>query len=127
MMRLIDEAGLYCDVVSGGGDLHRPQGRPEPKGLYFHGNNRDSRRMEMAIEEGVGTIVIDHAHDLDLIEDIATEPVSVLLRVNPGIRLVATSTSRPLPNDSKFGMSIGQSPKTTSLGRQAGRQRPCRL
>ena len=108
MAKLIQQEGLSLDVVSGG-ELYTAYkaGYPMAK-VYFHGNNKSLKELQMALDYGVGTIVLDNVFEyhrlVDLIED--TQSINVLLRVNPGIEAHTHEYIATTKNNSKFGMSI---------------------
>ena len=60
MCKLVEEQGLYLDVVSGG-ELFTAYkaGFPLNK-VYFHGNNKLPSEIEYALENGVENFVIDN-------------------------------------------------------------------
>lgn len=109
LARLFQEEGLGLDVVSGGEmAVARAVGFP-PERVYFHGNNKSPRELEEALEWGVGRIVVDSFHELELLEGIAGERgcvQEVLLRLSPGVdpHTHAHTTTGVL--DSKFGFPL---------------------
>ncbi len=59
------EEGLGCDVASGG-ELHLAlRAGFEPERLYLHGNAKSEAELRMALEAGVGTVVIDNEQDAE--------------------------------------------------------------
>lgn len=109
MAKLISEEGLSMDVVSGG-EIYTAikAGFPMEK-VYFHGNNKTREELELAIENDLGTIVIDHRQEIDTLEAMLKEKgktQSVLLRVNPGIDAHTHDYIKTSKLDSKFGESI---------------------
>ena len=57
------EEGLGCDVASGG-ELHLAlRAGFEPERLYLHGNAKSEAELRMALEAGVGTVVLDNEQD----------------------------------------------------------------
>ena len=109
LAKLVHEEGLGFDVVSGG-ELAVIIASGIPAGdVYFHGNNKTPDELEMALDSGVGRIVIDNAYELDLLDRLArARGVSqdVLLRVSPGVdpHTHAHTTTGTL--DSKFGLAM---------------------
>ena len=109
LAKLVHEEGLGFDVVSGG-ELAVVMASGIPAGdIYFHGNNKTPDELEMALDSGVGRVVIDNAYELDLLDGLArARGVSqdVLLRVSPGVdpHTHAHTTTGTL--DSKFGLAI---------------------
>ena len=86
--RLVAEEGLGADVVSGG-ELYTlyKAGFPMEK-VFFHGNNKTPDEIELALNCGVGHIVVDNKYELELLNRIANEKnvnQRILFRIKPGI------------------------------------------
>ena len=61
VLRVFAEEGLGCDVASGG-ELHLAlRAGFDPAQLYLHGNAKSVAELRMALDAGVGTIVLDNA------------------------------------------------------------------
>lgn len=106
---IINEENLFIDVVSGG-ELYTvlKAGFPAER-VYFHGNNKLNKELEMAFENNVGTIVIDNKYEFEKIEEMLKDTdkkQKVLLRVNPGIDAHTHEYIKTTKLDSKFGESI---------------------
>ena len=73
MAKLVDQCGMCVDVVSGG-ELYTAikAGFPAEK-IEFNGNNKSRKELEMAIEYGIGRIIVDSLQELAIIEDICKE------------------------------------------------------
>ena len=65
MCKLIQEEGLCLDVVSGGELYLAIKSGFPAKRIYFHGNNKSYTELEMAVEYGVGRIVVDNFFELE--------------------------------------------------------------
>ena len=109
LARLINEEGIGLDVVSGG-ELAVAKAVEFPsEAIYFHGNNKGADEMKMALDYGLGRIVVDSFHELSLLDELAREKGAIqdiMLRVSPGVdphTHVHTTTGIL---DSKFGFSI---------------------
>lgn len=106
---IMDEEGLYLDVVSKG-ELHTALAANFPaERIHFHGNNKSYAELKMAIENQIGCIVIDNFHEIQLIESIldkTEQTVKVLLRVSPGIDVDTHKYIRTGNEDSKFGFNM---------------------
>jgi diaminopimelate decarboxylase len=65
VLRLFAEEGLWCDVASGG-ELHLAlnAGFP-PERIVMHGNAKSEAELRMALEHGIGLIVIDNFDEID--------------------------------------------------------------
>ncbi|QQK07570.1 diaminopimelate decarboxylase [Miniphocaeibacter halophilus] len=109
MAKVIKEENLFIDVVSGG-ELYTVLKANFPKDkIYFHGNNKLKKELKLAIENNIGTIVIDNKDEIrrlkELLEDTEKKQ-KVLLRVNPGIDAHTHEYIKTTKLDSKFGESI---------------------
>jgi diaminopimelate decarboxylase len=73
LAQLFAEEGLDLDVVSGG-ELHvaLAAGFP-PERIHFHGNNKSPEELAQALAAGIGRIVVDNFHELDLLAEL-TDP-----------------------------------------------------
>jgi len=109
MARLAVEEGMDLDV-STGGEIHVALAAGvAPERLVFHGNNKSSRELKLAMEAGVGRIVIDSMVEIDRIEELVEDgspSPTVLIRVNPGVEAHTHDFLRTGVADSKFGISI---------------------
>ncbi|MFC1954188.1 diaminopimelate decarboxylase, partial [Chloroflexota bacterium] len=106
---IFKEEGLGLDVVSGGEiGIIQSAGFPLEK-VYFHGNNKSAEEIRLALEWGVGHIVVDNFHELKMLGEIAKEKgcvPDILLRLSPGVdphthRYITTGNV-----DSKFGFPL---------------------
>jgi diaminopimelate decarboxylase len=109
MYRIADAEGLGVDVVSIG-ELYTAMSVAFPaEKICYHGNNKTEEELQMAVEYGVGRIVVDNLDELDLLDQIAEKNqknVAVLLRLTPGIDAHTHSFVQTGQIDSKFGMTI---------------------
>jgi diaminopimelate decarboxylase len=107
MCRLVDEEGLSLDVVSGGELYTAKQAKFPMNKIIFHGNHKTRDELQLALDDKVGLIVLDNPFEMETILALKpTQPVSVLLRVNPGIEAHTHDYIATSRLDSKFGMSI---------------------
>src|SRR5579862_4537203 len=68
VMALFASEGLGCDVASAG-ELHLAlRAGFDPAAIVHHGNARDDSELQMAIDAGVGHIVIDNAGDIERLD-----------------------------------------------------------
>jgi len=109
MARLVHSEGLRLDVATGG-ELHvgLAAGVP-PERMVLHGNNKSIEELSVALNVGVGRIVVDSNDEMDRIEALvaagAPRP-SVMLRINPGIEVHTHEHVRTGNLDSKFGFPL---------------------
>jgi diaminopimelate decarboxylase len=75
--------------------------------VYFPGNNKSAEELEMALQWGVGHIVVDNFHELNMLRDIAGErKADILLRLTPGIDPHTHQYTTTGTVDSKFGFTL---------------------
>ena len=103
VLRVFAEEGLSCDVASGG-ELHLAlRAGFEPERLYLHGNAKSEAELAMALEAGVGTVVIDNEHEADRLQALGGGP-RLLVRVVPGVDADTHEHILTGQAGSKFGM-----------------------
>ena len=107
--RIVNEEGFGVDVVSGG-ELYTAlkAGFPASK-IYFHGNNKTSDELKMAIENGVGRIVVDNKEELHALNKIAGKHgkvADISFRIKPGIDAHTHDFIKTGQIDSKFGVAL---------------------
>lgn len=109
MCKLINEEGLYLDVVSGG-ELYTANKVNFPMDkILFHGNNKTVEEIEMGVELGVGRFVVDNYYELDLLERICEQKnkkQAVYFRITPGIEAHTHNYIQTGQIDSKFGFAL---------------------
>src|ERR1700733_6411940 len=107
--RLLAEEGLACDVASGGELFLALRGGFDPARIYFHGNAKSESELREALAAGVGHIVIDSLHELELLERVVASDggrrQEVLIRVTPGVAGDTHHAISTGQTDSKFGFS----------------------
>ena len=108
MCKLINEEGLYLDVVSGG-ELYTAYKANFPmEKIYFHGNNKTFEEIEFGIKLGVGRFVVDNIEEIIKINEIAEsydKKQDIYLRLTPGIEAHTHDYIKTGQIDSKFGFA----------------------
>lgn len=107
---LIHEEGLGMDVCSGGELWTALAAGFPPSRLYFQGNGKAEDELRLALEAGVGRVVVDNHEELARLQRLCSElkrRVRVLLRFAPGVeagahRHLSTGTAH-----AKFGFLPG--------------------
>jgi diaminopimelate decarboxylase len=108
--RILAEEGLGCDVASAGELAIALAAGFDPAHVLLHGNAKSDLDVRMALEAGVGVIVVDNGDDVDRLERLASGTQRVLLRVNPAVpgeTHAAMDTGSP---EAKFGVSVDEAP-----------------
>lgn len=116
---LIDE-GLGLDAVSAGELYVGLNAGMPPEELSLHGNNKGMDELRMAIDAGIGKIIVDNFDEITMLRELTDdreEPVTVLLRVNPGVDVHTHKKISTGIADSKFGLPIadGQAARAVAL------------
>ena len=108
--QVINEEGGHVDVVSGGElATAKAAGFPMDR-VSFHGNNKSPEELAMAVDSGVGVIILDNFQEIDLLSAILKEKgkwAKVMLRVTPGISAHTNEYIQTGQVDSKFGFDLG--------------------
>ena len=109
LLRLIKEEGLGLDVVSEGElGIAKSVDFPMEK-VYFHGNNKSQRELELALKWSIGRIVVDNFHELEMLDKITKEldvKQDILLRMTPGVDPHTHRYTSTGSLDSKFGFPL---------------------
>ncbi len=109
MYRIMKEESMGIDVVSGG-ELYTALSVDFPvERIFFHGNNKTDAELKLAIQAGVGHIVVDNLEEMHRLNDFASAAnrvMHIFLRVKPGIDAHTHSFIRTGQIDSKFGFAL---------------------
>ena len=109
LVKMLSEEGLGLDVVSGGELAVAIAGGLSTTQVYFHGNNKTPQELREAVQQGIGRVVVDSFHELQLLDEISGElgkKQEILVRVSPGIDPHTHAYTTTGIIDSKFGFSI---------------------
>ncbi|RQD73281.1 MAG: diaminopimelate decarboxylase, partial [Candidatus Syntrophonatronum acetioxidans] len=109
MCRLLQEEGLSLDVVSGGELYTALKADYPPEKIYFHGNNKTTEEINLALKSGAGRFVADSLAELELIDYLAGEmgkEAKILLRIKPGVVPDTHQYIQTGQIDSKFGLGL---------------------
>lgn len=107
--RIAAEEGLGVDCVSPGEIYTAARAGFPTERIYFHGNNKTDADIRFALDNKVGTFVVDNLEELESLSREAEQrgiTQRILLRITPGIdphthKAVVTGNI-----DSKFGSAI---------------------
>ena len=85
---MVAQEVLGLDVVSGG-EIHTAwKARFPMDKVYFHGNNKSEKELQMALDLKVGRFMVDNQHELKLLGRLARESgavADIILRLTPGV------------------------------------------
>jgi diaminopimelate decarboxylase len=106
---IFKEEGLGLDVVSGGElSIAHSVAFPLEK-VYFHGNNKTPEELNLALDWGVGRIVLDNFYELELLNKLARKrgtSQNILLRLTPGVDPHTHQYTTTGTIESKFGFPL---------------------
>ncbi|MBQ9851242.1 MAG: diaminopimelate decarboxylase [Clostridia bacterium] len=107
--RICKQENVGIDVVSGG-ELYTALSVGFPaENIVFHGNNKTPDELRMAVENGVGRIVVDNLTELERLNAIACEAgktVGIMMRIKPGVDAHTHDFIKTGQIDSKFGFAL---------------------
>ncbi|HYM71030.1 MAG TPA: diaminopimelate decarboxylase [bacterium] len=109
MCRLAYDETLHLDVVSSGELATALRAGVPASHLLLHGNNKTADELRAGLDAGVGRIVVDNFHDLELLDALTRETgrtADVLLRLTPGIEPHTHQAIQTGGVDSKFGFGM---------------------
>ena len=104
ILELMAEEGLGLDIAGGGELAAALAAGVPPADILLHGNAKTDAELLMAVDSGVGRVVIDNHDDIDRLERIVTGTQHVLVRVLPGVRPDTHEAVSTGQHGSKFGL-----------------------
>jgi diaminopimelate decarboxylase len=123
LARVLSEEGFGLDVVSGGEmTVAQKAGVPMPT-VHLHGNNKAPGELEMALDLGVGRIVVDNFTEIPLLNELARvrgRVAEVLLRIAPGVEAHTHEYLRTGGLYSKFGIPVMTDQAAEAAGQIVG-------
>ncbi len=103
IQRVMVEEGLGLDVAGGGEILTALKAGVDPKLIVHHGNAKGDEEIALAVEHGVGLVVVDNADDVDRLEATGATQ-DVLVRVIPNVTADTHAHVLTGHAGSKFGL-----------------------
>jgi len=107
MIRIVKSLGASLDVVSYGELYTALSVGFDPAKIYFHGNNKTIKELNYAIDNNIGTIVVDNLDELKCLNELAKtkgKVVNILIRLNVGVSAHTHKFIVTAHIDSKFGV-----------------------
>ncbi len=130
MARLVHEEGMTIDCASGGElDVVLRAGVPAST-VVLHGNNKSLSELAVALDAGVGRIVVDSSDEIDriatLVERGHRRP-QVLIRITPGVEAHTHTYVQTGQADSKFGFGLASGAAAAAVARLSAPGSPAEL
>ena len=106
VQRVMVEEGLHLDVAGGGEIITALAAGADPARLVLHGNAKTDEEIELAVQKGVGLVVVDNFDDIDRLERFVPpgQVQACLVRVIPGIEAATHAAVATGHATSKFGL-----------------------
>jgi diaminopimelate decarboxylase len=107
--RWVDQEGLSLDVCTGGELAIALRAGFPPARIALHGNNKSVDELAMALDAGVGHIVLDSMIEIDRLDALAAERgvvADVLVRVTVGVEAHTHEFIATAHEDQKFGFAL---------------------
>jgi diaminopimelate decarboxylase len=107
VQRVMVQEGLGLDVAGGGEILTALKAGIDPSLIVLHGNAKTTEEITMAVENGIGLVVVDGPDDVDRLEAILPtgRVQDVLVRVIPGVTADTHAHVLTGHEGSKFGLA----------------------
>jgi diaminopimelate decarboxylase len=107
VQRVMVNEGLWIDVAGGGEIVTALAAGADPATLVLHGNAKSTEEIQLAVEAGVGTVVVDNFDDVDRLEAVVPRGFEqgCLVRVIPGVQASTHAAHATGHEGSKFGLS----------------------
>lgn len=105
VQRVMVEEGLGLDVAGGGEILSALRAGVDPALVVMHGNAKTTEELRIAVEAGVGLVVVDNEDDVDRLERLVPSGSvqGVLVRVIPEV----VSSTHPHVQTGQVGSKFG--------------------
>jgi len=106
VQRVLVSEGLWLDVAGGGEIVSALAAGADPATLVLHGNAKTSEELALAVEHGLGTVVVDNLDDIDRLDALvpAGRIQACLVRVVPGVQATTHPAYATGHEGSKFGL-----------------------
>jgi diaminopimelate decarboxylase len=104
--RVCAEEGLSIDVSSGGELKMALRAGFAPERIYLHGNNKTEAELGLALDAGIGHVVLDSFDEIERLDALLDRAQPVLIRVTPGIKADTHTYIQTGQLDSKFGFGL---------------------
>lgn len=109
MCQLVEKYDMDIDAVSGGELYTIKASGIDMQRVHMHGNNKSIDELEMCVEYGIGSIIIDNELEIDNLSEVCKrkeKKIKALLRINIGIDAHTHEYIKTSKHSSKFGESI---------------------
>lgn len=109
MCQLVEKYDMDIDAVSGGELYTIKVSGLDMKRVHMHGNNKTLEELEMCVDYGIGSIIIDNETEIENLSYVCAQKnkkIKAMLRINIGIDAHTHEYIKTSKHSSKFGESI---------------------
>jgi diaminopimelate decarboxylase len=116
VLRTAWEEGCLIDVASEGELRAALKAGVPALRCHLHGNNKAGTELEFAVSQGIGAIVADNDHEIEVLGALAGK-TEILLRLSPGVDPRTHAKISTGQADTKFGFNIADGSAERALRR----------
>ncbi len=106
IIQIAASQGCHIDVASLGELAAAQMARLRPQSCTYHGNNRSFSELKVALEQGIGEIVLDCLEDIEAVARIGQGETMLSLRINPFLETGLDPKVDTGSSVSKFGFTL---------------------
>lgn len=109
MCQLVERYDMDIDAVSGGELYTIKASGIDMERVHMHGNNKTIEELEMCVDYGIGSIIIDNEMEIENLSEVCVRKnrkIKAMLRINIGIDAHTHEYIKTSKHSSKFGESI---------------------
>lgn len=109
MCQLVEKYDMDIDAVSGGELYTIKASGLDMKRVHMHGNNKTLEELEMCVDYGIGSIIIDNETEIENLSYVCAQKnkkIKAMLIINIGIDAHTHEYIKTSKHSSKFGESI---------------------
>lgn len=118
VLRWVHAEGLRVDVASHGELLTAVRAGVPGRDIGLHGNNKSDAEIALALDHGVGRIIVDSLPEIDQVAELARARgvrAPVLVRVTTGVHAGGHDFIATAHEDQKFGLSLASGAAARAL------------
>ncbi|WP_371863485.1 diaminopimelate decarboxylase [Lacticaseibacillus zhaodongensis] len=109
MFQVAASEGAHLDVVSGGEITTAMKAGFDMANVSLNGNNKSDLELELAVDSGLGTIIVDNDYELDRLIALTKKQgvvQNILIRITPSVSAHTHEYIMTGQSDSKFGYDV---------------------
>lgn len=109
LLRIIKQAGLGVDCVSGGEVLRALEVGFSPDGIVFAGVGKSDREIRVALQAGISCFNVESLPEMEVINELAKQlntKARLAFRVNPNVDAHTHEKITTGLNENKFGLAM---------------------